>query len=84
MRRSTSICLDPYDHTLGDWSTHYNNEPFWGRLHDLCLSELMVEAGFARAKVFDGQPAPSVFLEEAPEYRAVSRTPTYPVFGARK
>ena len=75
---------DPYDHTLGDWSTHYNNEPFWGRLHDLCLSELMVEAGFARANVFDSQPAPSVFLEEAPEYRALSRTPIYPVFGAQK
>ena len=75
---------DPYDHTLGDWSTHYNNEPFWGRLHDLCLSDLMVDAGFARAKVFDGQPAVSVFLEEAPKYRAVSRTPIYPVFGAQK
>lgn len=75
---------DPYDHTLGDWSTHYNNEPFWGRLHDLCLSDLMVDAGFVRSKVFDGQPAPSVFLAEAPQYRAVSRTPIYPVFGAQK
>ena len=75
---------DPYDHTLGDWSTHYNGEPFWGTLHDQHLKDIMQEAGFAADKVFDGEPAPSVFLEEAPEFRARSRTPIYPVFGAQK
>jgi len=75
---------DPYDHTLGDWSTHYNAEPFWGTLHDQNLKAIMHEAGFSADKIFDGEPARSVFLEEAPEFRSRSRTPIYPVFGAQK
>tara|TARA_B100000686_G_C16745581_1_gene949251 strand:+ start:863 stop:2020 length:1158 start_codon:yes stop_codon:yes gene_type:complete len=75
---------DPYDHTLGDWSTHYNNEPFWGNFHDQNLTDIMLEAGFSKDKIFKHKMASSVFLKEAPEYKKVSRTPAYPVFGAQK
>ena len=75
---------DPYDHTLGDWSTHYNAEPFWGTLHDQDLRKIMAAAGFPKDTLFQHQFAPSVFLEKSPKHRAVSRTPAYPVFGAQK
>jgi hypothetical protein len=44
----------------------------------------MHEAGFPKDSLFQHQLAPSVFLETSPKHRAVSRTPAYPVFGARK
>ncbi|MAR79116.1 MAG: methyltransferase type 12 [Rhodospirillaceae bacterium] len=75
---------DPYDHTLGDWSTHYNAEPFWGTFHDQDLCKIMQDSGFENQRIFKHQMAKSVFLEEKPEFRKVSRTPAYPVFGAQK
>lgn len=74
---------DPYDHTLGDWSTHYNNEPFWGTLHDQSLPTIMRQAGFAPSAAFNAM-APSVFIEENPGHRAGTRLRQYSVFGATK
>ena len=45
--------LDLYTEWYRDWSTHFNNEPFWGKLHDMDVIEPFVEAGFAREKTFD-------------------------------
>jgi ubiquinone/menaquinone biosynthesis C-methylase UbiE len=42
--------LDPHDSFMNDWDAYYNAEPFWGTLHELSPTELLVEAGFARAK----------------------------------
>jgi SAM-dependent methyltransferase len=39
------------DQAQGDWSTHYNAEPFISALGDLDLAGIMVEAGFARQAV---------------------------------
>ncbi|MCH8181671.1 MAG: class I SAM-dependent methyltransferase [Proteobacteria bacterium] len=45
--------LDLYTEWYRDWSTHFNNEPFWGKLHDMDVIKPLVEAGFAREKTFD-------------------------------
>ncbi len=45
--------LDLYTEWYRDWSTHFNNEPFWGKLHDMDVIDPMVAAGFAREKAFD-------------------------------
>ena len=74
---------DPYDHTLGDWSTHYNAEPFWGTLHDQNLPAIMEKAGFAKDTIYKAW-TPSVFLEERPEFAKVARLGKFYVFGAQK
>ena len=38
--------LNPHDSFVHDWDTYYNNEPFWGPLHETPVMQLMVEAGF--------------------------------------
>lgn len=45
--------LDLYTEWYRDWSTHFNNEPFWGKLHDMDVIDPLVKAGFAREKTFD-------------------------------
>jgi len=79
------MMTDPYDQTLGDWSTYYNAEPFWGTLHELDLTQLMVDAGFSRSRAIE-TTAPSLFLEQAgnAEFRARARRPNLFLAGARK
>jgi ubiquinone/menaquinone biosynthesis C-methylase UbiE len=43
--------MEPFDQFMRDWDTFGNNEPFWGTLHDLDLTQIAVDAGFARARV---------------------------------
>jgi SAM-dependent methyltransferase len=42
--------LDPFNAFMRDWSTHYNAEPFWGKLHDMDLHDPAIKAGFARER----------------------------------
>ena len=42
---------DPFDQFVRDWDTHNNNEPFWGRMHDMDLEEVAAKGGFARENV---------------------------------
>lgn len=44
--------MDPYDATLHDWGTRYNNEPYMSTMHELDLVQAAVDAGFARDKAF--------------------------------
>ncbi|MBM3503223.1 MAG: class I SAM-dependent methyltransferase [Alphaproteobacteria bacterium] len=41
--------VDPFDQYLCDWDTHYNLEPFIGRLHELDQRRMMIDAGFKAA-----------------------------------
>ena len=38
---------DLYFQFYRDWSTHYNAEPFWGKLHDMDVMDPMIKGGFA-------------------------------------
>lgn len=52
--------LEPFDAFMLDWDTRNNNEPFWGRSHDIDYVELSRNAGFDPEKVFEVM-APSAY-----------------------
>ena len=52
--------LEPFDAFMLDWDTRNNNEPFWGRSHDIDYVELSAGAGFDPESVFEVM-APSAY-----------------------
>lgn len=52
--------LEPFDAFMLDWDTRNNNEPFWGRSHDIDYVELSQKAGFDPETVFEVM-APSAY-----------------------
>ena len=53
--------MSAYDASILDWDTHYNAEPYIGKLHDLDPVEMMVDAGFDRANYIE-QFVPSLSI----------------------
>ena len=45
--------MSEFEASVHDWDTHFNAEPFIGKLHDLDPKKLMTDAGFAAAKCID-------------------------------
>lgn len=45
---------DPWTQFTRDWDTYNNNEPFWGKVHEMDLAEVAVEAGFDRESYWQG------------------------------
>ena len=43
-----------YDQFIKGWDGWYNNEPFWPKLHETNVFDLMKTAGFKKEKMFDG------------------------------
>ncbi|MFO0114054.1 MAG: class I SAM-dependent methyltransferase [Betaproteobacteria bacterium] len=44
--------LPPFEAFMRDWDSLYNNEPFWTGMHDLDIDQLMADAGYDRANMF--------------------------------
>jgi SAM-dependent methyltransferase len=44
--------LPPFEQFMRDWDALYNNEPFWTRMHEMDIEQLMADAGFKREKMF--------------------------------
>ena len=42
-----------YEQFIRDWDTYFNNEPYWGPMHDLDLPAMLSQAGFNAADMFD-------------------------------
>jgi 2-polyprenyl-3-methyl-5-hydroxy-6-metoxy-1,4-benzoquinol methylase len=43
--------VDPFTQFMLDYDTYYNNEPFWGAMHDTDLTRVAVDAGFSADRV---------------------------------
>lgn len=43
--------MPPFDQFLLDWDTRYNNEPFWGTVHDKNVEQAVTAAGFKKNNV---------------------------------
>lgn len=78
--------LDPHDAWMHDWDTYYNNEPFWGPLHDIPVPKLFTDAGFPASTVrecwavIDANGAPAV----VPATDDNSKLNRSSIFGAQK
>ncbi|MCC5825078.1 class I SAM-dependent methyltransferase [Alkalimonas sp.] len=42
-----------YEQFIRDWDTYFNNEPYWGPMHDLDLKQMLADAGFQVDELFD-------------------------------
>ena len=49
-----------FEQAMRDWDAFNNNEPFWTKLHEIDLDQLMVDAGFKREELIRGGVAAAV------------------------
>ncbi|MBN25012.1 MAG: SAM-dependent methyltransferase [Alteromonadaceae bacterium] len=45
--------MDVYQQFIRDWDTYFNNEPYWGPMHELDLAKVFAECGFDPNDLFD-------------------------------
>jgi hypothetical protein len=41
--------MDLFEQFQRDWDAYYNNEPFWSKMHEIDVLQLMEDVGFRRA-----------------------------------
>jgi ubiquinone/menaquinone biosynthesis C-methylase UbiE len=76
-----------FDAATHDWDTHFNHEPFIGKMHEVDPVEMVTQAGFKKSKMIDTY-VPSAFAKTG-KVNFVGTTGSkaggaYWVFGARK
>ena len=78
-----------FEQALRDWDAFNNNEPFWTKLHEIDLDQLMVDAGFKRhelihggvAAVVDSTLFPDAAADDVEDY---GRKAAWRITGARR
>ena len=77
-----SWAQSPFDAFTRDWDTHNNQEPFWGRMHDMDPEQVALKAGFKKQNIFQ-EMAPLVTPIPGDDYNLAPFGAWF-VFGARK
>jgi len=80
--------LPPFEQFMRDWDALYNNEPFWTRMHELDIEQLMADAGFQRDKMFqdkaEGILDETIFGKPKPDVEDFGRKAAWHLFGVHK
>ncbi len=80
--------MELYEQFIRDWDAYYNNEPFWSKMHDIDVKELLTQAGFKQdAFIQMGLKAVNDIEEAQQAHKTVEdygRSPVWNVFGAWK
>ncbi len=77
-----------FEQAMRDWDAFNNNEPFWTKLHEIDLDEIMVRSGFDREALIHGGVAavadtdlfPDAASDDVEDY---GRKPAWRITGAR-
>ncbi len=81
--------MDLFEQFIRDWDAFYNNEPFWSKMHDIDVKELLTTSGFDRENILefraeavnDNEDFTKPKVEEAEDH---GRAAIWNVFGAWK
>ena len=80
--------LPPFEQFMRDWDALYNNEPFWSRMHEMDIEQLMADAGFQREKMFqdkaEGILDETIFGKPKPDVEDFGRKAAWHLFGVHK
>ena len=80
--------LPPFEQFMRDWDALYNNEPFWTRMHEMDIAQLMEDAGFQREKMFqdkaEGILDETIFGKPKPGVEDFGRKAAWHLFGVHK
>lgn len=80
--------MELYEQFIRDWDAYYNNEPFWSKMHDIDVKDLLTQSGFKQdAFIQIGVKAVNDIAEGQQADKTVEdygRSPVWNVFGAWK
>ncbi len=80
--------LPPFEQFMRDWDALYNNEPFWTRMHEMDIEQLMADAGFQRDKMFqdkaEGILDETIFGKPRSDVEDFGRKAAWHLFGVHK
>ena len=80
--------MPAFEQAMRDWDAFNNNEPFWTRLHEIDLDQVMLDAGFTPEELLHGGVAAVVDTDLFPdaasdEVEDYGRKPAWHITGAR-
>ena len=81
--------MSMFEQYIRDWDALYNNEPFWGAMHDVDVKTWITSAGFKEEKLLQFGAKAENDMEypknpDAVEVEDHGRSPVWNVFGAWK